>query len=87
MGESIDDRCAMLRTLANLDPQPESVPVNALVPVEGTPLGDRPPVEGVELVRMIAVARILMPRSRIRLSAGVWSSAEGAGEVLAQGEL
>jgi biotin synthase len=70
MGESLDDRCGMLATLANLDPQPESVPVNALVPVEGTPLADRPPVDGLELVRMIATARILMPASRVRLSAG-----------------
>jgi biotin synthase len=70
MGESIDDRCEMLRTLANLDPQPESVPVNALVPVEGTPLASMPPVDPLDLVRMIAVARILMPRARVRLSAG-----------------
>jgi biotin synthase len=70
MGESLDDRCAMLMTLANLDPQPESVPVNALVPAPGTPLADRPPVDPIELVRMIATARILMPRSRVRLSAG-----------------
>ena len=70
MGESLDDRCGMLPTLANLDPQPESVPINALVPVEGTPLADRPPVDPLELVRMIATARILMPASRVRLSAG-----------------
>jgi biotin synthase len=70
MGESLDDRCGMLLTLANLDPQPESVPVNALVPVEGTPLADQAPVDGLELVRMIATARILMPASRVRLSAG-----------------
>jgi biotin synthase len=70
MGESADDRCEMLRTLANLDPQPESVPVNALVPVEGTPLADMPPVDPLDLVRMIAVARILMPKARVRLSAG-----------------
>jgi biotin synthase len=70
MGESIDDRCEMLRTLANLDPQPESVPINALVAVPGTPLEARPPVDPLEMVRMIAVARILMPRSRVRLSAG-----------------
>ena len=70
MGESLDDRCGMLMTLANLDPQPESVPVNALVPVEGTPLADQKPVDGLELVRMIATARILMPASRVRLSAG-----------------
>jgi len=70
MGESIDDRCAMLATLASLDPQPESVPINALVPVEGTPLSDRKPVDAVEFVRMIATARILMPRAKVRLSAG-----------------
>jgi biotin synthase len=70
MGESIDDRCEMLRTLANLEPQPESVPINALVPVAGTPLAACPPVDPLDMVRMIAVARILMPRSRVRLSAG-----------------
>jgi biotin synthase len=70
MGESIDDRAEMLRTLANLTPQPESVPVNALVAVEGTPLADMPKVDPLDLERMIAVARILMPKSRVRLSAG-----------------
>jgi biotin synthase len=70
MGESTDDRCEMLRTLANLDPQPESVPVNALVAIPGTPLGDRPPVDPLDLVRMIAVARILIPTAKVRLSAG-----------------
>jgi biotin synthase len=70
MGESAADRCEMLRTLANLDPQPESVPINALVRVPGTPLEHLPPVDPLDLVRMIAVARILMPRSRVRLSAG-----------------
>ena len=70
MGESIDDRCLMLQTLAALDPHPESVPVNALVPVSGTPLADRPQVAPIELVRMIATARVLMPTSRVRLSAG-----------------
>jgi biotin synthase len=70
MGESLDDRCAMLMTLANLDPQPESVPINALVAVPGTPLADRPPVDPLDLVRMIATARILMPKARVRLSAG-----------------
>jgi biotin synthase len=70
MGESADDRCEMLRTLANLDPQPESVPINALVAIPGTPLEARPPVDPLDMVRMIAVARILMPRSRVRLSAG-----------------
>jgi biotin synthase len=70
MGESVDDRCEMLRTLANLDPQPESVPINALVRVAGTPLEHLPPVDPLDLVRMIACARILMPRTRVRLSAG-----------------
>jgi biotin synthase len=70
MGESVDDRCAMLATLASLDPQPESVPINALVPVEGTPLAERKPVDTLEFVRMIATARILMPRTKVRLSAG-----------------
>jgi len=70
MGESIDDRCAMLVELASLEPHPESVPVNALVRIAGTPLESLPPVEPLELVRMIATARILMPRARVRLSAG-----------------
>lgn len=70
MGESIDDRCAMLVTLANLDPPPESVPINALVPVPGTPLENCTPVDPLELVRIIATARIVMPRSQVRLSAG-----------------
>ena len=70
MGESIDDRCGMLVTLANLSPQPESVPINALVASPGTPLADREPVPPLELVRMIATARIVMPKARVRLSAG-----------------
>ena len=70
MGESIDDRCEMLRTLASLDPQPGSVPINTLVAVEGTPLASLPPVDPLELVRMIATARILIPSARVRLSAG-----------------
>jgi biotin synthase len=70
MGESADDRCEMLRTLANLEPQPESVPINALVRVPGTPLEHLPPVDPLDLVRMIACARVLMPRARVRLSAG-----------------
>ena len=60
----------MLVTLATMEKHPESVPVNALVPVEGTPLAERPPVDPLELVRMCATARILMPESRVRLSAG-----------------
>jgi biotin synthase len=70
IGESVDDRCRMLVELASLDPHPESVPVNALVRVKGTPLESLPPIDPLELVRMIATARILMPRSKVRLSAG-----------------
>jgi len=70
MGESIDDRCGMLLELAQLEPHPESVPVNALVRVEGTPLAALPPIDPLELVRMVATARLLMPRSKVRLSAG-----------------
>ena len=70
MGESLTDRARMLEILANLDPHPESVPINALVPVEGTPMGDRDPVDPLELVRMVATARIVMPKTRVRLSAG-----------------
>lgn len=70
MGESIDDRLKLLMTLASLRPQPESVPVNALVAVEGTPLEDQKPVPIFEMVRMIAVTRIVMPKTTVRLSAG-----------------
>jgi biotin synthase len=70
MGESREDRAAMLLTLANLPEHPESVPVNLLVRVPGTPLADMPPPDPFEFVRTIAVARILMPRSFVRLSAG-----------------
>jgi len=70
LGESVDDRCSMLIELSTLDPHPESVPINALVRVEGTPLASLPPVDPLELVRLIATARIMMPRSRVRLSAG-----------------
>lgn len=70
MGETIDDRCRMLRELATQTPHPESVPINALVPVEGTPLENQPKVDSLELVRMIATARVLMPRAKVRLSAG-----------------
>jgi biotin synthase len=70
MGESREDRIGMLHTLATLPAHPESVPVNALVPVEGTPLEDQPLVEIWELVRMVATARILMPSTKVRLSAG-----------------
>ena len=70
MGESVDDRLKMLYTLHQLDPYPESVPINTLVPIEGTPLEDQPIVNFDELVRMIATARICMPKTMVRLSAG-----------------
>jgi biotin synthase len=70
MGETIEDRARLLQTLANLAPHPESVPINALAAVAGTPLEDRPPVDPLDLVRMVAAARIMMPLSRVRLSAG-----------------
>ena len=70
MGEKDEDRIQFLHTLASLDPQPESVPINALVPVKGTPLADQEPVSSFEFVRVIACARILMPRAQVRLSAG-----------------
>jgi biotin synthase len=70
MGESDDDRIGMLHALARLPEPPESVPINALVPVEGTPLADRPSTSIWEMVRMIATARILFPRAMVRLSAG-----------------
>ena len=70
MGEQHADRIALLYELASQEPQPESVPINSLVAVEGTPLADQEPVVWEELVRMVAVARILMPHTRVRLSAG-----------------
>jgi biotin synthase len=70
MGETVDDRLKMLVELANMDPQPDSVPINALVAVEGTPLAGRKFVDSIEFVRTIAVARILMPKAMVRLSAG-----------------
>lgn len=70
MGESAEDRIGMLFTLTNLTPQPESVPINALVPVEGTPLEDQKPVPVWDMVRMVATTRIVMPHTAVRLSAG-----------------
>ena len=70
MGEAVKDRLKMLLTLASLDPQPESVPINALVAVEGTPLEDQTPVSIWEMIRMVATTRILMPKTVVRLSAG-----------------
>ena len=70
MGESLSDRASLLKVLATLDPHPESVPINALVAVAGTPLEDLSSIDPIEMVRMVATARIVMPKSRIRLSAG-----------------
>ena len=70
MGEGVRDRAAMLQVLTGFDPHPESVPINALVPVAGTPLAARGALEPLELVRMIATARIVLPKARVRLSAG-----------------
>ncbi|MCB1783601.1 MAG: biotin synthase BioB [Alphaproteobacteria bacterium] len=70
LGESEDDRISLLHTLCNLDPQPESVPINMLVPVEGTPMAKNEPLDIFEWIRCIAVARILMPKAMVRLSAG-----------------
>lgn len=70
MGESVQDRVGMLYTLSILNPQPESVPINALVAVEGTPLEDQPQVPIWDMVRMIATARIVLPKTAVRLSAG-----------------
>ena len=70
LGETNEDRISMLRTLANMEKHPESVPINALARVKGTPLEDNPKVDIWEMVRMIATARIAMPASMVRLSAG-----------------
>ena len=70
MGEETSDRVGLIHALANLEPQPESVPINALVPVEGTPLEDTPRLPWDELVRAVATARIVMPKAYVRLSAG-----------------
>ncbi len=70
MGESIEDRAGMLVALSTLNPQPESVPINALVAVEGTPLEEQKPVEIWDMIRMVATSRIIMPQTQVRLSAG-----------------
>lgn len=70
LGESRADRIEFLHTLANLEVPPESVPINRLIPVAGTPLAQAKPVDGIELVRTIATARVIMPKSAIRLTAG-----------------
>ena len=70
MGETVDDRIDMLVTLANLPVPPESVPINMLIPMPGSKLADAPPVDPIEFIRIIALARILMPQSHVRLTAG-----------------
>jgi biotin synthase len=70
MGESVEDRLKLIAELSALDPQPESVPINALVAVAGTPLAEQAPVDSFEFVRIIAVARLALPKSIVRLSAG-----------------
>lgn len=96
MGESVEDRCQMLLTLSQLDPQPESVPINALVAVEGTPMEEQEPVPIWDMVRMVATARIVMPKSTVRLSAGRLSMTKegqalcfmaGAGSIFAGDQL
>jgi biotin synthase len=70
MGETETDRLRMLEVLSNLDPAPDSVPINCLMPMPGTPLADQAAVDIFELVRLIAVARIALPKARVRLAAG-----------------
>lgn len=70
MGETETDRLRLLEVLSNLDPTPESVPINCLMPMPGTPLADQPPVDIFELVRLIAVTRIALPKARVRMAAG-----------------
>jgi biotin synthase len=70
LGESVEDRLKMLEVLTNFDPAPESVPINCLMGMPGTPLEAQPPVDVFELVRLIATTRLALPRSKVRLSAG-----------------
>ena len=70
LGESNKDRASLLQVLSNMNPHPESVPINALVAIEGTKLENSKEVDSIEMIRMVATARILMPRSKVRLSAG-----------------
>ncbi len=78
MGETVEDRAGFLLALANMTPPPESVPINALMPIDGTPLSGAEPVSAVDFARLIAVARILMPQSYVRLSAGRENMSEEA---------
>ena len=70
LGETKVDRASLLEVLSNMSPHPESVPINSLVAIEGTGLEDKKEIDSIEMIRMIATARILMPKSKIRLSAG-----------------
>jgi biotin synthase len=70
LGESVEDRLKMLEILSSFNPQPESVPINSLMPMPGTPLAENAPVDVFDLVRMIACTRIAIPRAKVRLSAG-----------------
>ncbi|MFT4176475.1 MAG: biotin synthase BioB [Luteolibacter sp.] len=70
LGESITDRLRMLEVISNFNPQPESVPINSLMPMPGTPLAENPEVDPFDLVRMIAITRIAVPKAKVRLSAG-----------------
>jgi biotin synthase len=76
MGEEAKDRIGLIQALANLNPHPESVPINRLVPIPGTPLGNSAPIPPLDFVKVIAVARLTMPTSYIRLSAGRESMSE-----------
>jgi len=70
LGESSQDRASLLQVLSNMNPHPESVPINALVAIEGTRLEESKEIDSIEMIRMISTARILMPKSKVRLSAG-----------------
>ena len=70
LGEDKEDRASLLKVLSNMNPHPESVPINSLVAIEGTRLEENKEIDSIEMIRMIATARILMPKSKIRLSAG-----------------
>lgn len=70
MGENTHDRLRFLAVLASMDPQPDSVPINTLIPIPGTPLAEQPPVEPIELVKIVAITRISIPKAKVRLSAG-----------------
>ncbi len=88
LGETVTDRAGLLLQLANLPTPPESVPINMLVKVKGTPLADNDDVDAFDFIRTIAVARIMMPTSYVRLSAGREQMNEQTGDVLyGRGEL